>query len=126
MKKYTLIFFIILISAVFLGAASKNSEVSIVFDSNRSGTFGIYSVSTADKKVKVVVDTPLHEMYPSPSKDGRKVLFASMKSTKRYAPSEVWIYDRTSKKKTLISKTVISQLLVLMKKRFTLSVMQEG
>ena len=66
----------------------------VIFDSNRSGTFGIYALDPAVGEVRVVVDTPLSEMYPDPAPDGTSIVFARAKGTARRAPSEIWQIDR--------------------------------
>lgn len=72
-------------------AATFNGE--IVYDSNRSGRFGIYRQSIGSKEPIAVVDSQLHEMYPDPSPDGRYIVFARTDSLAREAPGEVWIIN---------------------------------
>ncbi|MCB0358140.1 MAG: PD40 domain-containing protein [Bdellovibrionales bacterium] len=62
----------------------------IVFDSNRSGTFGIYTLNPGDGKISALVDGPQHEMYPAASPDGAWIAFAKAVSLDRDAYSEVW------------------------------------
>ena len=69
---------------------------SIVFDSNRSGSFGIFITGNAGKTVEVLVDTPAHEMFPSVSADGTKVVYSRTKSLERGAPADIWMLDRKS------------------------------
>ena len=47
----------------------------ILFDSNRSGNFGIYSISLDGQDLQKVSNTPKHEIFPDPSPDGRFVVF---------------------------------------------------
>ena len=71
---------------------------SIVFDSNRSGSFGIFITSDAGKTVEVLVDSPAHEMFPSVSADGAKVVYGRTESLERGAPAEIWMLDRPNGK----------------------------
>ena len=66
----------------------------IVFDSNRSGTFGIFSMLADGSDVKAVVDGPMHEMYPDPSPDGSRIVFARCAILSKKAPSDIWVCDR--------------------------------
>jgi Tol biopolymer transport system component len=76
-------------------SAVKNLEGKIIFDSNRSGTFGIYVVDTDRKNLRALADTEAHEMNPSASPDGKWVIYGSAKSTERYDPSSsIWIVSR--------------------------------
>ncbi len=63
----------------------------IVFDSNRSGTFGIYATSLDGSGLRKLVDTELHEMFPDPSPDGKLVVFARSKDTERGGNSSIWL-----------------------------------
>lgn len=72
-------------------ASSLGANTDIVFDSNRSGNFGIYRLSSSKGEVSKIFDSELHEMYPSPSPDGKKIVFARSKTLKREDPGEVWI-----------------------------------
>ena len=63
----------------------------IVFDSNRSGTFGIWIMNTDGSGVRVVSDTPEHEMYPDPSPDGSAIVFARLPSLSKQAAGEIWV-----------------------------------
>ena len=65
----------------------------ILFDSNRSGTFGIYSIRVDGTELMTLADGKQHEMYPSVSPDGRWIVYASARSTARHAPAEIWIMD---------------------------------
>lgn len=67
----------------------------ILFDSNRSGTFGIYSIGVDGTRLKKIIDAPdWHEMYPDPSPDGKLIVYSRAKTTSRLAPSEIWMVQR--------------------------------
>lgn len=66
----------------------------IVFDSNHSGTFGIYASTTEGKSIRTIYDSKFEEQYPDPSPNGEHIVFARSRSTSRLAPSEIWIIDR--------------------------------
>ena len=66
----------------------------ILFDSNRSRTFGIYSMRADGSDVRVVFDGELEEMLPDASPDGRRVVFVRARSTRRGEPVSIWIVDR--------------------------------
>lgn len=63
----------------------------IIFDSNRSGSFGIYRMRFDGSELRAVIDTPRHEMYPAANPDGTLIAFAVADSTDREAKSEVWV-----------------------------------
>ncbi|MCB0360298.1 MAG: PD40 domain-containing protein [Bdellovibrionales bacterium] len=63
----------------------------LLFDSNRSGTFAIYTMDIGDAEPTVLVDTPEHDMYPDPSPDGSLIVFARAESTARTAKSSIWL-----------------------------------
>ncbi len=65
----------------------------LVFDSNRSGTFGIYVIKTDGSEIKKLVDTEMHEMYPDVSASGKAVVYAKARSTARMALSDIWLLD---------------------------------
>jgi len=78
---------------------------SILFDSNRSGTFGIYRIFAGSEAPTAVVDTPeRHEMYPSLSPDRKWLVYASAKSPGRYAESEVRLLNFASGAITLLAE----------------------
>ena len=64
---------------------------TIVFDSNRSGTFGIYTIHPDGSGIETIADGPQHEMYPDPSPDGNFIAYAVALSLQRNSPSEIWI-----------------------------------
>lgn len=73
-------------------AAAQSSNFDVVFDSNRSGTFGIYRVAGPDHKLTKIVDTAQHDMYPAVSPDGQWIAFARTKELEdRDAYSEVFL-----------------------------------
>ena len=63
----------------------------LLFDSNRSGSFGIYLQNLDGGGVRKVVDTPAEEMYPDVDPTGRWVVYARARSTNLKAPAEVRI-----------------------------------
>jgi Tol biopolymer transport system component len=76
-------------------SATDNLKGKIIFDSNRSGTFGIYVVDKDRKNLKALADSEAQEMNPSASPDGKWVIYGSSKSTERYDPSSsIWIVSR--------------------------------
>ena len=62
----------------------------IVFDSNRSGTFGIYRMNLDGSDLETVVDTETHEIYPNPSPDGHWIAYARAKSVERDAEADIY------------------------------------
>ncbi len=66
----------------------------VVFDSNRNGTFGIYRTDLSGMQPLEVIDSSqYHEMYPSFSPDGTKLVFARHHTLSRLEAGEVWIMD---------------------------------
>lgn len=63
----------------------------LLFDSNRSGSFGIYIQNPDGSGIRKVVDTPAEEMYPDIDPTGRWVVYARARSTNLKAPAEVRI-----------------------------------
>ncbi len=86
------------------GVASLSIDKDIVFDSNRSGSFGIYSINTKTLKIVPIVDSTQHEMYPDPSSDGKFIAYSKALSTSRLSPSQIWIYEVGTQKNSLINK----------------------
>ena len=72
-------------------AIEKEIDGRIVFDSNRSGTFGIWSMKSDGIDLKVLVDTGAQETLPSPSPDGRWIAYRSAESLAAKAPTEIWL-----------------------------------
>lgn len=66
----------------------------ILFDSNRSGTFGIYTIKADGTDLTKVVDTPAQEMYPDPSPDGQWLVFSKQEFLNKSLPGEIWICRR--------------------------------
>ncbi len=63
----------------------------IVFDSNRSGSFGIYTMNPDGRRLKTLIDSPAHEIYPSWSPDGELVVYARTESLEMRAPSHIYL-----------------------------------
>lgn len=63
----------------------------LVFDSTRSGTFGIWRMRADGSDLRPVADTQAQEMYPDPSPDGRWIVFSKNVSLSKRSPGEVWI-----------------------------------
>ncbi len=70
---------------------SKLPAGRVLFDSNRSGSFGIYLQNLDGSGLKKVVDTPAEEMYPDIDPAGRWVVYARARSTNLRAPAEIRI-----------------------------------
>ena len=81
-------------TAMLSGAAAAETtrpDFRVLFDSNRSGSFGIYLMNSDGSGVTRVVDTPAHEMYPDPSPDGRWVVYAVMQGLNESSYGDIWI-----------------------------------
>jgi uncharacterized protein (TIRG00374 family) len=107
----------------FSTEVSKNSRISdrqknklqklsnvlsgnIFFDSNRSGTFGIYKIDTKEFEIKPIVDDlHWHEMYPDISPDRTMLVYSRSRSLARVAPSEIWLYRLDGSKHELLAKS---------------------
>lgn len=63
----------------------------ILFDSNRSGSFGIYIQNPDGSGIRKVADSPAEEMYPDIDPTGRWVVYARARSTNLKAPAEIRI-----------------------------------
>lgn len=63
----------------------------LLYDSNRSGNFGIYIQNPDGSGMRKVVDTPAEEMYPDIDPTGRWVVYARARSTNLKAPAEIRI-----------------------------------
>ena len=88
------------------GESSPLAASAILFDSNRSGSFGIYSSTPhhGQRKITPIVDSPAEEMYPIVSNNTRYIVYAKQESRKRNSPSDIWIFDRrTGNGRKLIS-----------------------
>lgn len=80
------------------------AQTRLVFDSNRSGTFGIYSMRMDGGETRVVFDSAQHDIYPDPSPDGRTVVFARAPSLMRSGPSDVWLVETDGRNPRLLTK----------------------
>jgi hypothetical protein len=69
-------------------------QTDIIFDSNRSGTFGIHMFNSKNLQVEPLYDSPMHEINPDASPDGKHVVFAKGKSAERGRYYDIWIVDR--------------------------------
>lgn len=85
------------------GTKIPNFSERIVFDSNRSGTFGIYILEPKTLAIKELIDTQQHEMYPDVSPDGKLVAYSVAVSTSRLSPSQIWIHNLNSGENTLLN-----------------------
>lgn len=63
----------------------------ILFDSNRSGSFGIYIQNPDGSGLRTVVDSPEQEMYPDIDPRGKWVVYARARSTNLKAPADIRI-----------------------------------
>ena len=70
---------------------AKNAP-RIVFDSTRSGTFGIYSMNLDGSDVRVIVDSAKDDFNPSVSLTG-KVVYLQAEKAGRDVPSDVWMVN---------------------------------
>jgi Tol biopolymer transport system component len=82
----------------------QNEDSQIIFDSNQSGTFGIYFLSLKDLTPKVIYDTPQHEINPDPSPDGKHIVFASGKTPIRGDYFDIWLVDADGSNPRLLAK----------------------
>ncbi len=85
-------------AAFFLfGSASKDqlpqSNTRIIFDSNRSGSFGIYSVATDGSDLQTIADTKDDESIPAVSPDNSTILYARREKSASAAQSDLWMVD---------------------------------
>ncbi|MDP3480981.1 MAG: lysylphosphatidylglycerol synthase domain-containing protein [Desulfoprunum sp.] len=63
----------------------------ILFDSNRSGSFGIYVMNPDGSGLRTVVDSPEEEMFPDIHRNGEVIVYARARSTNIKAPADVHI-----------------------------------
>lgn len=70
---------------------AKSLLGEILFDSNRSGTFGIYGMRPDGAELRTIFDSDRHEMYPASSPDGTWIVFASATTTERDSESSIWM-----------------------------------
>ncbi len=66
-------------------------EDDIIFDSSRSGSFGIWRMSADGTRIVPVADTPAPEIYPDASPDGRWIVYARPESMSKRAKSAIRI-----------------------------------
>lgn len=76
-------------------AAAKSPSVAapgydIVFDSNRSGTFGIHRMHLDGSGIEPVIDEEGHEIYPNPSPDGQWIAYARAETLDRNADGDIY------------------------------------
>lgn len=62
----------------------------VVFDSNRSGTFGIHRMHLDGSGIEPVIDEEAHEIYPNPSPDGQWIAYARAESLERNANGDIY------------------------------------
>ncbi len=74
-----------------LQALAKDFPGRLVFDSNRSGSFGIYSMQPDGSDVREIYNSESEDIYPDVALDGSLIVFARAKSTERTAESSIWI-----------------------------------
>lgn len=75
----------------------------ILFDSNRSGKFGIYTINPDGTDLSEIINTNQHEMFPDISPDGKLIVYAKSSSVARFAPAEIWIANSDGKNQKLIN-----------------------
>ncbi len=63
----------------------------IIFDSNRGKGFGIFTTDPTGEKVEAFVDSPLHEMYPDVSPDGKFVVFSRSDELDKRGHFSIWL-----------------------------------
>jgi len=61
----------------------------VLFDSNRSGSFGIYLQHPVGSGLQKVIDSPAEEMFPAIAPDRQWVAYARARSTSLRAPAEI-------------------------------------
>lgn len=87
-----------------LAAFAEAFDGDIVYDSLRSGTFGIWRMTADGSGAAPVIDTAAHEMYPDPSPDGRWIVYARAESLARTAPSSIHICRPDGSEDRLLAK----------------------
>ena len=73
------------------GVGSEESTYRVVFDSNRSGSFGIFSIKADGSDLTTIFDSKHQEMNPAVSPDGKWIAFARSAVLERNAPSDIWM-----------------------------------
>ncbi len=105
MRKLTIFTFIVAAALLIIAAASPGSNFDVVYDSNRSGSFGIYRQTSPKAEAVKIVDRDQHEMYPSVSPDGKWIAFArTAELTNRDAYSEVFVIHPDGSGEKLVVK----------------------
>ncbi len=61
----------------------------LVFDSTRSGSFGIWRMAADGSGLTAIADTNEQEMYPDPSPDGRWIAYARAVTLSKFSPGEI-------------------------------------
>ena len=80
------------------------ADFGVIFDSNRSGSFGIYLLSRNQQSAIPLVDSPEHEMYPDVSDRHGLLVFARTKTTNRLEPGSIWLLERGSNGPRLVTE----------------------
>jgi len=76
----------------------------IVFDSNRSGTFGIYTMSLDGSDIRPVSDSALHEMNPAVAPNGSLIAFIRAPRAERGLLGQLWVVERGGSNPRLIER----------------------
>jgi Tol biopolymer transport system component len=71
----------------------ENFPGRIIYDSRRGKNFGIYSILVDGTDEKKIIDTETNEMFPDPSPDGSKIVFAKSQSADRDSIAEIWMIN---------------------------------
>ncbi len=75
----------------------------VVFDSNISGSFGIYMLDEKGNTV-ALADSPEHEVYPASDPNGKFIVYGRTKYLARNAPADIWILEAGQKEPRLLVK----------------------
>lgn len=59
-------------------------DAKLLFDSNRSGTFGIYIFNLATRKITPLYDSNLHDLCPRQSPNGEWIAFIRSDNLDKY------------------------------------------
>lgn len=76
----------------------------IVFDSNRSGTFGIYTIKANGSELTKIYDSPLEDMFPDPSPDNQWIVFTQAKTLERDSYADIWLVQRDGTEAKLLAQ----------------------
>lgn len=85
------IFGVLLTALAFFQSLPPVHEGRIVYDSNSSGTFGLYSMKFNGKDVKRIFDSEEHDAYPAVAPDGSYIAFLKSKESARDVLGQIWI-----------------------------------